>query len=75
MGDEVTTGAVATLFVPIQAPRIKSISRKDVRDFLLDLHSYENLTDALSSLAAVSYRSFLDPDYLKSYGLAEVFGE
>lgn len=64
MGEVVPAGAVSNLFAPIQAPRIKSISRKDVRAFLLARREYENAIDAQPALSAVPYRSCFDAEDL-----------
>lgn len=74
MGDSSEVDGSANLFAPIQAPHLKSISRKDVQAFLLARASYEHSVDAQPGLKPVSYRSCFDADYLEALVMAEAFG-
>ena len=65
----------ANLFAPIQAPHIKSISRKDVQSFLLARDAYEHAVEAQPGLKPVSYQSCFDADYLEALVMADAFGE
>ena len=72
MGDQdVNTGH---LFAQIQAPKIKSISRKAMQDFLADREAYEDLVAAQRGISAVPYRSCFTASYLKSLIRARFFG-
>ncbi len=75
MGDDTQVGVTASLFAPIQAPRIKSIARKDIQSFLSARAAYEHAIEGQPSLKPVSYRSCFEADYLESLVEAEVFGE
>lgn len=76
MGDDQhpATGATAHLFAPIRAPRITSISRKAIQDFLADRESYEDSVAAQPGLKAVSWRSCFQASFLRSLVLARMFG-
>ena len=67
-------GGTAHLFAPISAPRIKSISRKAVQDFLAEREAYEDAVASQPGLVAVSFRSCFTASYLKSLFLACLFG-
>ena len=62
------------LFTPIQAPKIKSISRKAIQDFLADREAYEDLVAAQRGISAISYRSCFTDSYLKSLIRARFLG-
>lgn len=72
--NEVNVGASAQLFAPIQPPRIKSISRKAVQDFLADREAYEDAISVQPGIVAVSYRSCFPAMFLKSLIRARMFG-
>lgn len=62
------------LSAPIEAPRIKSIKRKDVQLFLAARISYEHAVEEQDGLKPVSVRSSFDAEYLEALVLAEAFG-
>ena len=75
MGDVNQGGSVTHMFAPIQALKIKSISRKAVQDFLAEREAYEDAVDSQPEVTAVSYRSCFQASYLKSLVKARMFGQ
>lgn len=65
----------ANLFAPIQPPKIKSISRKDIQSFLTVSAAYEHSVEAHPGMKPVPYRSCFDADYLEAILMAEGLGE
>lgn len=56
-------GAVGHLFAPIVAPKIKSISRKCVQEFLASREAYEDAVNSQAGVVAVSYLSCFSAAY------------
>eukprot|EP00171_Calliarthron_tuberculosum_P021097 IDg21097t1 len=67
-------GARAQPFAPIQAPRICSISRKDVQVFLSERAAYEDAVSGQAGLKPVPYRTCFEAVCLESLVDAQVFG-
>lgn len=74
MVEEVEAGAVRHMFAPIQAPRIKSFTRKAVQTFLAEREAYEDAVDAQPGVKAVSYRSCFQASFLSSLVKSRMFG-
>lgn len=67
------TGVTAHLFAPVQAPRLASISRTAIQDFLANRHSYVDAVAAQRSLNAVSWRSSFLSTFLWSLFFTNVW--
>ena len=72
-GNNPPAGASAHLFAPISAPRITSISRRAIQDFLADREAYEDAISAQPGLMAVSWRSCFPASFLRSLVRARIF--
>ncbi len=73
MGDQGNVVATTHLFAPIQAPRVKSTSRKAVQDSSADREAYEDAITAQPRLALVPLRSCFAASFLNSLIRARVF--
>jgi len=62
-------------FAFIQHPRITSITRKAIQDFLAQRDSYEIAVATQQGLTAVPYANCFDAIFLRSLVQAQVFGE
>ena len=62
------------LFVPIQAPRLNSISRKAIQHFLAERASYEAAVAAQPGLLPVSWAGCFNAIFLRSLLRARIFG-
>ena len=69
-----SSGVSGTLFAPIQAPRLKSISRKAILDFLAERSQYEAAVCAQPGINAISWAGCFDAIYLRSLVRARIFG-
>ena len=58
----------------IQHPRITSIRRQDIQEFLAQRDSYEAAVSSQQGLSPVPYANCFDPIFLKSLVQAQVFG-
>ena len=67
-------GYNTNLFAPIQAPRLKSISRKAIQEFLASREAYEDAVAAQKGLNPVSIRASFPDLFLRSLVKARVFG-
>lgn len=65
---------VSQMFAPIQAPRIKSISRRAVQEFLEQREAYEDAVNSQPGVKTIPYRSCFAPTFLKSLVRARFFG-
>ncbi len=74
MGDVSNVIATAQLFAPIQPPKIKSISRKSVQDFLAAREAYVDAVSVQPGVQPVPLRSCFAGVFLKSLIRARVFG-
>ena len=66
--------ASAHLFVPIPAPRLKSISRKAIQNFLAERTQYEAAVNAQPGINAISWAGCFDAIFLRSLIRARIFG-
>ena len=67
-------GTSGTLFAPIQAPRLKSISRKAIQSFLAERMQYEAAVQAQPGINAISWAGCFDAIFLRSLIRARIFG-
>ena len=78
MGDPLpppSGGTSGNLFAPIQAPRLRSISRKEIQRFLAERAHYESAVAAQPGLIPVSWAGSIDPIFLQSLLVIRIFGE
>ena len=57
MGGELLDGAREYLFALIQAPQFKSVTQKDLLDFLVEREAYENIIASQSGMKPVTCQS------------------
>ena len=62
------------LFAPIEAPRLKSISRKAIQHFLAERSQYEAAVKAQPGINAISWAGCFDAIFLRSLIRARIFG-
>lgn len=72
-GESSGPGATANLFAPIQAPRLTSIFRKAIQDFLADRENYEDAISGQPTLKPVSWFSCFGASFLRSLVRARIF--
>ncbi len=68
-------GTSASLFAPIQAPRLSSILRKAMQHFLAELAHYESAMSAQPRLRPSPGADSIDAIFLRSLLRARIFGQ
>ena len=62
------------LFAPIQAPKLKAISRKAIQHFLAEREQYEIAVEAQSGINPISWAGCFEAFFLRSLVRERVFG-
>ncbi len=68
-------GTSANLFAPVQAPRLKCISRKEIKRFLAGRSHYKYAAAAQPGPGPISWAGSIEPIFLQSLLFTRDFGE